>query len=143
MNKMAVNSYRFIAMYLIIGMVIGILTAFAQSQVTTDQVYDLGLEDRIGEVATTTENIYEDSETLVQANQFVFSTTYGDERALGRNWVEVFKNGFLPTGLIPEDQKDDASELERSINQLVIWFRWIILLFAGYEIFQMIIRKVT
>lgn len=140
---MAVNSYRFIAMYLIIGFVVGTLTLFAQTTTATTQYYDLDSNQRVEEIAGVTEDIYTDSENLVQANQFVLSSNYGDERALGRNWYEIFKNGFLPTGLIPESQKDSASELEQSLNQLIKYFRWMILLFAGYELFQMIMRKTT
>lgn len=140
---MAVNSYRFIAMYLIIGMIVASLTLFAQDNTTTTNAYDTQLHSRIAGIEQTTEDIYDDSETLVKANQFVLTSTYGDESSLGRNWWEVFKNGFLPTGLIAEDYEGQASELERSLNVLIIWFRWMILLFAGYEVFQMIIRKVT
>lgn len=140
---MAVNSYRFIAMYLLIGLLVGTITAFNVSTTDTQTGYDLAENTRIEELVNNTWAIYDDSETLVQANQFVLSSSYGDERALGGSWRHIFSSAFLPTGLIPEEQLNNATELEQGINKIVIWFRWIILLFAGYELFQMILRKTT
>lgn len=142
-KKASVNSYRFIAMYLLIGMVVSFITAFAQDTTNTTQAYNLDLEGRTSEIALRGQEIYDDSETLVQSNQFDLTSNFGDERGLGRNWAEVFKTGFLPTGLIAEEQLGKATDLEKGINTMLIWFRWIILLFAGYELFQMLIRKVT
>lgn len=143
-KKGAVNSYRFIAIYLMIGMLVGTLTLFNQDTTTTNIAYNLSTGNSITEIIETDAEIWDGSEELVKANEFLLANTYGDERALGRNWVEVFKRGLLPTGLMSHEEMEKANEGEKILNQLIIWIRWIILLFSGYELFQILIKpKVT
>lgn len=137
---MAVNSYRFIAMYLIIGMLVGTMTAFVNHPNDVQKGYDLNTEQRMTEAATDTEEVFTNSEDLVQANAFQISNSYLDEKSGGK-FLAVLRGGFLPTGLIPEGF--EVTELEQGINKIVIWFRWIIMLFAGFEIFQILVKPKT
>lgn len=137
-KKGAVNTYRFIAMYILIGMLVSMMTVFSQDVYEPQIGYELNTQSHLNEVTEKTNEIYSDSETLVQSNQFALTSSFGDEKALGRNWYTIFKSFFLPTGFLSDGYK--PSEMEYTINWIVIIFRIIITLFAGYEVFQITIK---
>lgn len=140
-KKGAVNSYRFLAIYIIAGFLFGMLTAFAQDTSDVQRAYDLDTEARAREIADTGEDILDDSSALVQANQFTLQTTYGDEKAEGLNFWQILKNGFLPYGFIPEGY--DATELEITLNWVAKVLKVMFGIFALFEIYQVLRRKVT
>ena len=140
-KKGAVNTYRFIAIYFLLGLLMASLATFNINNQEVNTFYDLNTENRVAEIVVKGENILNSSETLVQSNQYTLTSSFLDERSSGRNVVQILTQGFLPTGLLPDSQ--NASELERGLNWIFIVFRWIIMLFAGYEIFQIIIKTKT
>lgn len=137
----AVNSYRFLAIYIIAGFLFGMLSSFAQDTTDVQKAYDLDVGATAREISERGEDILDDSPDLVQANQFTLQTAFGDEKAEGMNFWQILKNGFLPYGFIPEGY--DATELEVTLNHVAIWLKTIFGIFALFEIYQIVRRKVT
>lgn len=137
-KKGAVNSYRFIAMYIIIGIVITGLSLMYQQTETEKAGWELKSLDKLGELST---NINTIDNNIVKANQFTLTSGYGNEGEYGKNIFSALNKGFIPQGLIPKNYQ--ASALEYTVNNIIIFFRWIILLFAGFELFQILFKGKT
>ena len=105
-------------MYAVIGMLIGMMTAFSQDTTSTTQGYNLQSESVIREAVIVDEGINTASDTLIKSNQVSLSSAFGDEKSKGRNWASILTAGFLPTGFIPESQMSSTNELERGIIHL-------------------------
>lgn len=134
---MAVSSYKFIGMYVLIGFLVGILSGFSNSTVPDDSTnYNF-----YQEVIYTNEQIIKNSDTLVKSDNYIINKAYGDEVAQQKNIGRILLNSALPTKLIPANY--DASDFERTLDKMFQWFRGILLLFAGFELFQIIFNKKT
>lgn len=141
-KKGAVSTYRFLAMYIFIGLIVGTITLIYQDTNNTSKGYNLeGEQARVNEIGNQKDTLIEQSDQLVKANQLSFTSGWGNENGFGRNWVEVIYKGFLPSGLIPSNYT--PTPIEQEINWVIIIFRSIILIFAGFEIYQAIINKKT
>jgi len=141
MNKKgAVNSYRFIAMYIFIGLIMGMVTLIQQNS-DARVGYELDSAKRFQEIANRGEDIAENGNELVQANQFTINKAGVDEASLGRNWIEIISKAIIPSGFIPIGL--EVSETENNINNIVVWLRIIIGIFATFEIYQVVRGKTT
>lgn len=141
---MSVSTYRFLAMYILIGLVITMITAASANTADVRNAYDLNTEGRISEISTTQEGIWQDSETLVRSNQFAISNQFGDERSLGQSFGSILiSKGLIPSGFISDSELPYATETELTANKIVVWIRLIILIFASYELFQIVFKPKT
>lgn len=140
-KKGAVNSYRFISIFILTGIIFSMIGFMNADINNADQGYNLKESQRVQEIADAQEDIAIQSDSIVQANQYSLTTGYGDQRGLGKNVWAILRNGFIPSGFIPEGQQ--ATGVEQIINMIIIWLRWIITIFASYELFQILVKPKT
>jgi len=135
---MAVSSYKFLAMYIMISILVGILAGVENQAIAKAEETDY---DFYNEIIYTNEKVLKNSDTLVKSDNYIVNKVYGDEVAQQKNFARIFLNVALPSKLIPKDYT--ASDFERSLDSMFMWFRWILLIFAGFELYQIIINKKT
>lgn len=133
---MAVSSYRFISIYILISLIVIIINGMIFiSEINQEDMNSLN---KFFEVGENYQKEFEGGDSLVKSDNAIMSTTWGNEMKLGGNFVSIFLRGVLPTGFI---LNSNATTTEKNFNLVIILFRSIIGIFTGMEVYFIIINK--